>query len=146
MQRRLIFITTILSIFLLLIGCAAQTNLKDYEPKSPDEEAIVKVLIKVQDAWNNKDLDEFLAAFHDNGEILYQIGASGVRYSKEKYAKVFSQQRGYVGHLTYVNPIITITGDKAIARVITPEVNMHSLLTYYMVKENGSWYIMRDKW
>ncbi len=146
MRMRLIFITTILSIFLLLIGCAAQTNLKDYEPKSPDEEAIVKVLIKVQDAWNNKDLDEFLAAFHDNGEILYGIGASGVPYSKEKYAKVFSQQRGYVGPLTYVNPIITITGDKAIARVITPEVNMHNLLTYSMVKENGSWYIMRDKW
>ncbi len=118
MRMRLIFITTILSIFLLLIGCAAQTNLKDYIPKSPDEQAIIKVIIEMKDAWNKGDSDEFSAAFHDNCEILYVGGPARILYSKEYYAKVFSQQRNYLGGLAFTNPKITITGDKATVRLL----------------------------
>jgi hypothetical protein len=143
MKRRGIFITSILFIFLLLIGCAAQTNLKDYKPKSPDEEAIIKVLIKVQDAWNKGDSNEFLAAYHDNGKISYWIGATGRNsLSKEDFAKVFPQQSSTWGY-RYINPKITITGDKAVVKVYNTEVTTGNTMTYYMVK-NGSWSIMSD--
>jgi hypothetical protein len=146
MQMRLIFITTILSIFLLLIGCAAQTNLKDYIPKSPDEKAIIKVITKMKDAWNNGDSDEFLAAFHDNGEILYVGGPARISYSKEKYAKVFSQQRDYLGDFAFTNPKITITGDKGTVRLLLKTDIARPQTKISMLKENGRWYILRADW
>ncbi len=45
MKIRGIFITSILFIFLLLIeNMGFSADLKDYKPKSPDEEAIVSLL------------------------------------------------------------------------------------------------------
>jgi len=57
MKRRGIFITSILFIFLLLIeNMGFSADLKDYKPKSPDEEASVSLLNKWNETWDSRNL------------------------------------------------------------------------------------------
>jgi len=86
MQRRLIHIAIILSIFLLIIGCAT-TGLKDYEPKSPDEEAIVSLLNKWKETMNSGNVQGNMDLWHDDVKIMYgrtQYGGRSISATYEE--------------------------------------------------------------
>jgi hypothetical protein len=101
-QRRLIYLTTILSIFLSLIGCTP-TYLKDYEPKSLDEEAIVSVLSKYEKARSSEDIEGVVALWHDDAKILY---GGGVFTTKPKYKGPLAEQMRIFPNITFNGPIL----------------------------------------
>lgn len=63
----------ILNFFFLTNGCFTK-SLKDYEAKSPDEKAIMSMLIKTEQTWNNGDVEGNLALLHDDAKIMYGGG------------------------------------------------------------------------
>jgi hypothetical protein len=150
MKRRGICIT---SIFLLLIGCAAQTNLKDYKPKSSDEEAIIKVLITGNEALHDQDLSGYMATFHDNATIRAgTASASGFHpvvpmISKKEFSEVYLVSNWVAfAQIKNLNPEITVSGDKATLTCLDEKHGYYWEYTYDMVKENDKWYIMKLNW
>jgi hypothetical protein len=89
MQRRLIYISTILFTFLLIIGCA-RTDLKDYVPKSPDEEAIVSLIISYEKAYNSKDIQGCKDLFSEEGKNMW--GPNRTIFTKAEFDTILPTQ------------------------------------------------------
>lgn len=147
MQRRLICITTILSIFLSIIGCT--TSLKDYEPKSPDEEAIVSVLIKYGKARSSGDVQGCLALWHDEAKIMY--GGSRRLATKAEYQSILQDQMTQFPRLAFTElRVIDVSGKVAKVEtgltVATSGDSWNSICTVNLVKENNQWLMMSWKW
>jgi ketosteroid isomerase-like protein len=147
MKRGGIFIISILFIFLFLFGCAAQTKLKDYKPKSAQEEEVLNVLTKMTEAWKKKDVEAYLAFFHDNAKIRTRqrpIHEDGSFISKQQYPSLSFEWNQFSGdELVMTNPKMTILEDKATLKVTDVADGMNSRWTYEMEKEKSEWYVIR---
>jgi hypothetical protein len=121
MKRRGIFITSILFIFLLLIeNMGFSADLKDYKPKSPDEEAIVSLLNKWKENWESGNVQGILDMLHDDAKIMLRGGPYPVKIATKEEAKV------------------------KIWVVLTEGTHMYYNWLYWfnLVKENNRWSIM----
>jgi len=157
MKRRGIFITSILFIFLLLIGdmgfSADQTNLKDYKPKSPDEEAIVSLLNKWRDTWESGNVQGILNMLHDDAKIMYGGGPTPKQIATKEEAKTAlpGDMAAACCGLKLVTPKIDVSGKEAkveILFVLTEGYHMQYNwpFTFNLVKENNRWLIMSWKY
>jgi hypothetical protein len=81
-MRKFIFIVLILGVILIFLSCAT-SSLKDYEPKSSDEEDLVSQLMKYEEAWNNGDVQGCADLLHDDAKMRY--GAEKLIASKAEY-------------------------------------------------------------
>ncbi len=140
MRRSLISLTLILSVLALLIGCV--TPLNEFQPESPEEEAIKSALVKSESAWNNNDIPEYLAVLHDRGKFMY--GKNRNIISKKEFADRISQIKTIKPRFRFGKPKIIITGDKAVVNLNDYDIPGGWPWTLHMVRENEKWYIMRN--
>ena len=91
MQRKLLDLTVILSVILLIAGYAlAASSLKDYEPKSPDEEAIVSLIMSYENAYNSANIQGIKDVFWDEGKSMY--GYNRVVFTKSEFDTVLPKK------------------------------------------------------
>ncbi|MEJ2728643.1 MAG: hypothetical protein P8185_09045 [Deltaproteobacteria bacterium] len=62
MKRIIIRNAFVLAVFFVLYACAG-IPLKDYEPRTADEEEIIKVIMAHEKAWNEQDISVFMSTF-----------------------------------------------------------------------------------
>jgi len=154
MKRRGIFITSILFIFLLLIeNMGFSAELKDYKPKSPDEEAIVSLLNKWKETWEGRNLQGFLDLWHDDAKIMLGGGPYPTRIATKEEAKpsLPNQMAGFCCGLKFETPKIDVSGKEAnveIWVVLTEGTHNQYNWLYWLnlVKENNRWLIMGWKY
>lgn len=91
MQRRLVNSSIILFVVLLLTGSAtANSGLKDYKPKSPDEEAIVSLIISYEEAYNSGNIQGCKDLFWEEGKNMY--GIERMVFTKAEFDTVLPRQ------------------------------------------------------
>ena len=91
MQRKLVDFTIILSVILLIAGYAhAASSLKDYEPKSPDEEAIVSLIMSYENAYNSGNIQGIKDSFWDEGKSMY--GYNRMVFTKAEFDTVLPKK------------------------------------------------------
>ena len=154
MKRRGIFVTSILFIFLLLIeNMGFSAELKDYKPKSPDEEAIVSLLNKWKETWEGRNLQGFLDLWHDDAKIMLGGGPYPTRIATKEEAKTAlpRDMAASGGGLKLETPKIDVSGKEAnveIWVVLTEGMHMQYNWLYWLnlVKENNRWSIMSWKY
>jgi ketosteroid isomerase-like protein len=156
MKRRGIFITSILFIFLLLIeNMGFSADLKDYKPKSPDEEAIVSLLNKWKESMESRNLQGILDMLHDDAKIMLRGGPYPVKIATKEEAKTAlpGDIEASGGGLKLETPKIDASGKEAnveISLVIPEEEGVHGYYNYLywfnLVKENNRWSIMSWKY
>ena len=150
MERRGIFITSILFIFLLLIeNMGFSADLKDYKPKSPDEEAIVSLLNKWEETWESGNVQGILDMLHDDAKIMLGGGPYPIKVVTKEEAKTAlpGDIAASGGGLKLETPTIDVSGKEAnveIWVVLTEGTHMHYNWLYWfnLVKENSRWSIM----
>ena len=129
----------LLLISIILFGCAA--TLKDYKPKSSEEDAIKVVLVAFESAWNRHDLQGVLAVFHDKGKFM--TGREKKIVSKKEYADILPLRMLELPTITIGIPKIDIAGEKAAVNASVDFVKFQNpSFIYHMVKENNKWLIM----
>lgn len=64
----------ILTIIFTLFACAGMP-LKDYNPRSTNEEEIIEVITQHEKAWNEQNLSGFMATYHRSA--LIEDGCNG---------------------------------------------------------------------
>ena len=154
MKRRGIFITSILFIFLLLIeNMGFSADLKDYKPKSPDEEAIVSLLNKWEETWKSRNLQGFLDMWHDDAKIMLGGGPYPTRIATKEEAKpsLPNQMAAFCCGLRFETPKIDASGKEANVEIwIVITEGMHNQYNWLhwlnLVKENNRWSIMGWKY
>ncbi len=126
-------------ISIMLFACAA--TLKDYKPKSSEEEAIKVVLVGFESAWNRHDLQGVLDVLHEKGKFM--TGREKKLVSKKEYADILPSRMLEVPTMTIGTPQINIVGEKAVvnASIDFVRIQIPSFI-YHMVKENNKWLIM----
>lgn len=150
MKRRGILITSILFIFLLLIeNMGFSADLKDYKPKSPDEEAIVSLLNKWKENWESGNVQGILDMLHDDAKIMLRGGPYPVKIATKEEAKTAlpGDIEASGGGLKLETPTIDVSGKEAnveIWVVLTEGTHMYYNWLYWfnLVKENNRWSIM----
>ena len=147
----------------LFIFACSDTSLIDYVPRNEEEEKIISLLIRYQEARSKFDLENYLACLHEKGVFNY---ASRVMLSKNELSEALpifwlQLQKGsrlffpmcrenlsgnYFVHFKLVNPIIVI--DQNTASATLTYVNSGWRLGHYilMKKENNRWLIYMLDW
>lgn len=139
MNKRLGAMALLLLISIMLFGCAA--TLKDYKPKSSEEEAIKVVLVSFESAWNTHDVQGVLAVLHEKGKFM--TGREKKIVSKKEYADILPSRFLELPTMTIGTPKINIAGDKAEVNASVDFVKFKiPSFIYHMVKKNNKWLIM----
>jgi len=139
MNKRLGAMALLFLISIMLFGCAA--TLKDYKPKSSEEEAIKVGLVGLESAWNRHDLQGVLAVFHEKGKFM--TGREKKIISKKEYADILPSRMLELPTMTIGTPKINIAGEKAVVNASVDFVKFQNpSFIYHMVKENNKWLIM----
>jgi hypothetical protein len=139
MNKRLRVMALVFLISIMLFGCAA--TLKDYKPKSLEEEAIKVVLVGFENAWNRHDLQGVLAVLHEKGKFM--TGREKKIVSKKEYADILPSRMLELPTMTIGTPKIDIAGEKAAVNASVDFVRFQNpSFIYHMVKENNRWFIM----
>lgn len=148
MKGRLIYIITTFSIFLSIFGCTTKF-LKDYEPKSLDEKAIVSMLIKYEKARSSGDVEGCPASWHDEAKIMYGTGrfTTKAQYKSILKAQMDDWQKVAFGNLKFIN--ISENEAKVDTLLMANSRAYGSWVgraTINLVKENNQWLLMSWKW
>ena len=141
MKKKIIYLTSILGVFVFLTGCAADLN--RYEPRSVNEEAVIKVIMEHERTWNEHDPSGFLATYHDSAKIEYKC--KGQLLSKNEFASNISQLMTDYPTTKLINPAVDISGKEAVIKVTTTEMgDKNHNFRIELLNENERWYIIQE--
>jgi hypothetical protein len=141
-------------VLIFIFGCAAQTKLADYQPKTADEEAVLDCMIKVNEAMAAEDVSKTLALHHDNAKIRISKGVSREQplVSKQEF-ETYLREGGFkemqldiMKEVKVRDPVIVITGDSATIKGTSPATNVTIRHKWDLVKEKDKWLIIKADW
>lgn len=127
----------LLLLYLLMIGVAYAGSLEDYKPKSSDEEAIVALLKKNQETWNNGDANSWMTLWHENAKIMY--GRERTIATKNEYQKIIKDRMAAQPSIKFGDPKITVSGNEAVAKTLMQLGSRSSPMTFTLLKQNERW-------
>ncbi len=129
-------------IFFVVYGCAG-IPLKDYQPGSADEQEIIEVIIKHENAWNEKDIPGFMATFHNSAMI--EIGCNGPIVSKSELSDEIEEIMREYPTVKFINPRLDVSENDAVVTVTSTRLGDEShLFRLEMLKENDRWLITKE--
>ena len=134
----------LLPLCLLIINVGCTSSMKDIEPKSPDEEAIVSLLKEVQETWNNGDIKGWLALWHEDAKIMY--GRERNIATKKEYEKIIPERMAANPTYKFGKPKISISGNEAIAKTSMQMRGRSSQVTLNLIKQNNQWLLISWKY
>ena len=143
MNRSIISITILISLFLLLFSCAS-TRLEDYRAKSAQEKEVLEVFNEMIEARKDQDFDEYMAFFHDDAKIFKRLhpgSNSGSFLPKKQYAESPGEEFGI--QLTPTHLRIKVGEDLAILDCWNQFREVKSHLKLDMEKEKGQWRVIK---
>ena len=141
MNKHLIYLTSILNAGILFFGCFAGLN--QYQPRSVEEEAVIKVVMEHGRTWNENDVSGFLATYHENARI--EIGCDGQLLSKNDFATRISQLMSDYPTVKLVNPSVDVSQTNAVVKVTSTEMgDENHIFKIEMLKEKDQWYIIQE--
>lgn len=147
MKKCHFILINLLSVIFLIVGCTAQTQLANYQPKSAEEKEIVTFFAECDEAYQERNFPKHLECFHDDAKI--KIVSAGADYQHSVVSKLHYKNYLESGRdrdmlrSGIVNPEIAIAGDSAKIKFQHREGNASIHETLDLKKEiiNGKLYI-----
>jgi len=127
-----------------MISCGKDEPLSNYEPKSPQEQALKSVLLDFQDGVNTLDSIKIRNLIHDNASIM--TGRERKILSKVQYMKILPKRLAENPSISLGIPKMTVAGNKAEVKIYMTRGNYNGLIVYNMMLENNRWYIQSWKY
>ena len=123
-----------------MISCSRDEPLSDYEPKTPQETALKKVLLEFEDGVNRKDADKVSNLIHANAELM--VGRERRILSRPAYIEVLPQRLAENPDIAFGKPKMKIESEAAEVRIYMTRGNYNGLVVYQMKLQNDRWYIL----
>jgi len=114
MYKKLLPMIALVSFLVFLFGCAA--TLKEYKPKSSEEEAIKMSLLAFESAWNKHDQQGVLNLLHENAQLM--TGREKSLLSKKEYVSILPKRMTDFPTTKLYEPTISVAGDKASVKIL----------------------------
>jgi hypothetical protein len=138
MYKKLLPMILFFFVSFFFFGCAS--TLKDYQPKSSEEEAIKMTLVAFESAWNKYDWQHVLSLLHENAQLM--TGGEKRIVSKKEYAAIL-RKRMELFHAKLYEPTISVTGDNASVKLRFDTGQSINQFTFQMIRVNNKWLIIR---
>ena len=122
-----------------ILSCGQNEPLVDYEPKSPQEQALKDVLLDFQDGVNTLDSMKVGNLIHEKASIM--TGRDRKILSRAEYVKILPQRLAENPSIQLGKPKMTVTGDKAEAKIYMTRGDYNSLVVFNMKLEDSKWSI-----
>jgi len=131
-----------LLLWVFILGCAAG-YIKDYTPKSPEEEAIKTALIAFETGWNMQE-EKAILALLDEDFVVWVWNGSTRRLVFTKGTFGFRLWITFVRwrYLSLGMPEIWIKGTEATAHVAMSVDGRGTRSTFRLVNRGGTWLIL----
>ena len=127
-----------------LLSCGQNTPLADYEPKSPQEQALKSVLNDFQNAVIIRDSQKVAKLIH--AKALIMLGRDRMIFSKDEYVKILPQRLAENNSIALGKPKMTVSGDKAEVKIYMARGDNNFLMIFNMRLENDKWRIQSWKY
>ena len=140
MPKHLLFIITLT----LILSCGQNEPITDYEPKSPQEQALKTILLEFQDGVNTRNSRKIENLIHENAAIM--AGRERKVLSKPEYVKILPKRLAENPPVALGKPKMTVSGDKAEVKIYMTRGDYDGLVVFNMKMENDRWYILSWKY
>ena len=140
MMKRLVFFIVIT----VIASCGQNEPLANYEPKSPQEQALKSVLLDFQDGVNTLDSKKVENLIHEKASIM--TGRERKTLSKKEYINILPERLAENPPIALGIPKMKVSGDKAEVKIYMTRGNYNSLVVFNMKFENNKWYIQDWKY
>jgi hypothetical protein len=141
MPRKRHTLVPVLLSLVILLPCCAGITLKDYEPKSQEEESIKSTLLAYEKAWNNQSKAELLPLLHEDF-VIWAGKKRRIIFTKARYAfylrDIFVRYR----YLTFGSPTLGVREEQATAHLPVSIDGRTYQSTFRLVKQTGRWFIL----
>jgi hypothetical protein len=117
--------------------------LKEYKAKTPDEAAIIKLLIQYQDAWNSHDIQKFISLFAKGGTYMPCSTYTTYPIASQKCQDATKTNFGTLKFETYYDPLISVNGDKAVVKALI-ETGAYLADYTFTLQRNGKDWLVQD--
>ena len=140
MMKQLVFFIGIT----VIASCGQNEPLTNYEPKSPQEQALKSILLDFQDGVNTLDAKKIESLIHPKASLM--TGRERKTLSKEEYVKILPKRLAGNPSVALGKPKMTVSGDKAEVKIYMTRGNYNGLVVYNMILEDNKWYIQGWKY
>ena len=127
-----------------ILSCGQNEPLANYEPKSPQEQALKSILLDFQKGVNTLDSDKIGNLIHEKAEIM--TGRERKILSREEYIKILPQRLKEYPPIALGKPKMSVSGDQAEVKIYMTRGNYNGLIVYNMKLDNNKWYIQSWKY
>ncbi|MGD2188142.1 MAG: nuclear transport factor 2 family protein [Desulfobacterales bacterium] len=134
----------LLLLCLLMINVGCTSSVKEYEPISPDEEAVAAVVQEAQETWNNGNIKGWMALWHEDAKIMY--GRERSIATKAEYEKIISERMAAHPTYKFSKPKITLSGDEATVKTSMMMRGRSSFITFNLIKQGSQWLLLSWKY
>ena len=128
----------------VIASCGQNEPLTNYEPKSPQEQALKSILLDFQDGVNTLDAKKIENLIHPKASLM--TGRERKTLSKEEYVKILPKRLAGNPSIVLGKPKMIVSGDKAEVKIYMTRGNYNGLVVYNMILEDNKWYIQGWKY
>ena len=122
MMKQLVFFIVIT----VIASCGQNEPLTNYEPKSPQEQALKSILLDFQDGVNTLDAKKIESLIHPKASLM--TGRERKTLSKEEYVKILPKRLAGNPSVALGKPKMTVSGDKAAVKIYMTRGNYNGLV------------------
>ena len=140
MFKHLVFAIVITAI----TSCGQNEPIANYEPKSPQEQALKSLLLDFQEGVNTRDSDKIINLIHEKAAIM--TGSERKILSRAAYSKILPKRLAENPPVALGKPKMTVSRDEAEVKVYMTRGDFNGLVVFNMKMENDRWYIQSWKY
>ena len=123
-----------------MISCGRNEPLSNYEPKSPEEQALKKFFMEFQEGVNRKDADKIANLIHENAVLM--VGRERKILARPEYVKILPKRLAENPPISLGKPKMKVAGNAAEVKIYMTRGDYNGLMVYNMKLEKDQWYIL----
>jgi hypothetical protein len=127
-----------------ILSCGQNEPLANYEPRSPQEQALKNIMLAFQDGVNTRDSDKIGNLIHEKAAIM--TGRDRKIISKAEYIKTLPQRLAENPPVSLGKPKMAVSGDKAEVKIYMTRGDYKGLVVFNLTFDNHEWTIQGWKY
>jgi hypothetical protein len=127
-----------------ILSCGQNETLANYEPRSPQEQALKNIMLAFQDGVNTRDSDKIGNLIHEKAAIM--TGRDRKVLSRAEYIKILPQRLAENPPVSLGKPKMAVSGDKAEVKIYMTRGDYKGLVVFNLTFDNHEWTIQGWKY
>jgi hypothetical protein len=132
-------ITVSLILWATLISCGQDPPIAEYNARSPDEEALKRLFMVLEEGVKIKNAEMVAELIHQ--DALLMVGRDRQRFTKQQYSKVLPKRLAENPPIYLGRPKMVVDGDSAEVRLYLTRGSGRFLIVYRLRRVDGQWKI-----